>query len=164
MRMNRLAMPELVPMRQWRLPIERFFLCAGPCSAESPEQLLATARGLACCPVSVFRAGIWKPRTHPGTFEGHGIRALPWLQRLKQETHLAVAVEVAEPDHVAAWNSLGMALARWRLEQNGPDDCLQKAEQAFRRALSADPDYQPARDNLEKLLKVTRPDAQGPPQ
>jgi chorismate mutase len=95
-------MCDLVPIRQWGLPIERFFLCAGPCSAESLEQVLAAARGLHGCPLSLFRAGIWKPRTHPGMFEGHGIKALAWLQEVKKETGFPVGVEVAEPAHVQA--------------------------------------------------------------
>ncbi|MCY3021348.1 MAG: bifunctional 3-deoxy-7-phosphoheptulonate synthase/chorismate mutase type II [Planctomycetota bacterium] len=95
-------MSDLLPIRQWGLPIERFFLCAGPCSAESPEQLLAAAEGLQGCPLTLFRAGIWKPRTHPGSFEGHGIKALSWLRRVKEETGFPVGVEVAEPAHVQA--------------------------------------------------------------
>lgn len=100
--MNSSPMSDLVPIRQWGLPVARFFLCAGPCSAESPRQLLAAAKGLQGCPVSLYRAGIWKPRTHPGSFEGHGIKALTWLQRVRKETGFAVGVEVAEPAHVRA--------------------------------------------------------------
>jgi chorismate mutase len=95
-------MSDLVPIKQWGLPIERFFLGAGPCSAESPEQLLAAAKGLQGCRLSFFRAGIWKPRTHPGSFEGHGIKALSWLRRVRKETGFPVGVEVAEPAHVRA--------------------------------------------------------------
>jgi chorismate mutase len=73
---------------------------AGPCSAESEEQMLATARGFAGSHVSVFRAGIWKPRTRPGSFEGYGSVALDWLRTVKQETGLLTATEVASPKHV----------------------------------------------------------------
>jgi chorismate mutase len=93
---------DLVPISRWSLPLGRFFLCAGPCSAETPEQLLATARGLQKYPISFFRAGIWKPRTHPGNFEGHGIAALPWLREVKEQTGLPVGIEVACAAHVEA--------------------------------------------------------------
>lgn len=76
-------------------------LVAGPCSAETEAQVLATAHGLkALGKVDLFRAGIWKPRTRPGSFEGMGTAALPWLQRVRQETGLPTTVEVATPRHV----------------------------------------------------------------
>jgi len=75
-------------------------MIAGPCSAESEEQMLATARGLADSHVSIFRAGIWKPRTRPGCFEGYGSRALEWLRTVKEETGMWTATEVASPKHV----------------------------------------------------------------
>ncbi len=76
-------------------------LIAGPCSAETEAQTLATARGVqALGNVDLFRAGVWKPRTRPGSFEGAGSAALPWLQRVTQETGLPVAIEVATPRHV----------------------------------------------------------------
>lgn len=75
-------------------------LIAGPCSAETEEQVLATAHGLRDSGVSLFRAGIWKPRTRPGAFEGIGSPGLKWLQRVQQETGLAVTTEVANAQHV----------------------------------------------------------------
>ena len=76
-------------------------LIAGPCSAETEEQVMATAHGLkALGKIDLFRAGIWKPRTRPGSFEGMGAIALPWLQRVKAETGLPTAIEVATPRHV----------------------------------------------------------------
>ncbi|MDF7810298.1 chorismate mutase [Hymenobacter sp. YC55] len=76
-------------------------LIAGPCSAETEEQVLATAHGLkALGKIDLFRAGIWKPRTKPGGFEGMGSVALPWLQRVKAETGIPTTVEVATPRHV----------------------------------------------------------------
>ncbi|RYU77745.1 chorismate mutase [Hymenobacter persicinus] len=76
-------------------------LIAGPCSAETEEQVLATARGVkALGNIDLFRAGIWKPRTRPGSFEGVGSVGLPWLQRVRTEVGLPVAVEVATPRHV----------------------------------------------------------------
>ncbi|WP_114778622.1 bifunctional 3-deoxy-7-phosphoheptulonate synthase/chorismate mutase type II [Botryobacter ruber] len=75
---------------------------AGPCSAESEEQMLQTALGLKKLQsVSIFRAGIWKPRTRPGSFQGVGTVGLEWLRTVKQETGLRTACEVANADHVA---------------------------------------------------------------
>ncbi len=74
---------------------------AGPCSAESEEQIMATARQLAKMDrVHVFRAGIWKPRTRPNQFEGIGNKGLEWLSKVKKETGLPVATEIAKPEHV----------------------------------------------------------------
>lgn len=73
----------------------RPFLIAGPCSAETEDQVLAVARGLAPLGIDLFRAGVWKPRTRPGAFEGNGAIALPWLKRVKAETGLRTTIEVA---------------------------------------------------------------------
>lgn len=73
---------------------------AGPCSAETEEQVLEIARELKNSDVSIFRAGIWKPRTRPGGFEGVGEIGLNWLQKAKEETGLLMAVEVANAQHV----------------------------------------------------------------
>jgi chorismate mutase len=76
-------------------------IIAGPCSAESEEQVLTVARALkAAGQADMYRAGIWKPRTKPGGFEGRGSAALPWLQAAKAETGLPMAIEVATPKHV----------------------------------------------------------------
>lgn len=91
----------ITPLPQWGLPdAQRPIVIAGPCSAESEEQMLATAKGLAGSHVTVFRAGIWKPRTRPGSFEGFGSQALDWLRTVKRETGLWTATEVASPKHV----------------------------------------------------------------
>jgi len=91
----------ITPPAQW-LPVSAEpLVIAGPCSAESEQQVMETAFGLAAIQqVRVFRAGIWKPRTRPGAFEGVGISGLKWLQRVKRETGLLVTVEVANPRHV----------------------------------------------------------------
>jgi chorismate mutase len=81
-------------------PPERPILIAGPCSAETEEQVLTTAHGLKDKGVHLFRAGIWKPRTRPGAFEGIGVQGLPWLKRVKEETGLKVTTEVANAQHV----------------------------------------------------------------
>ncbi|MDE6770821.1 MAG: 3-deoxy-7-phosphoheptulonate synthase, partial [Muribaculaceae bacterium] len=75
-------------------------IMAGPCSAETEEQVLSTARQLALGGVKIFRAGIWKPRTKPGGFEGIGKEGLQWLKRVKEETGMLVATEVAMRRHV----------------------------------------------------------------
>lgn len=81
---------------------KRPLVIAGPCSAETEEQVLCTAHQLADKEIRIFRAGVWKPRTKPGGFEGIGEESLPWLQRVKQETGMLVATEVAMPRHVEA--------------------------------------------------------------
>jgi chorismate mutase len=79
------------------------FIISGPCSAESENQLVETAKQLAATQkVNLLRAGIWKPRTRPGLFEGMGIAALPWLQQAKQQTGLPTCVEVANASQVEA--------------------------------------------------------------
>lgn len=75
---------------------------AGPCSAESREQLLATARGVAACGAGWLRAGVWKPRTKPGGFEGAGEKALEWLSEARTLTGLRTITEVATPEHLDA--------------------------------------------------------------
>ncbi len=80
---------------------KRPLIISGPCSAETEEQVLATATGLAATgKVDVMRAGIWKPRTRPGSFEGIGTKGLPWMQAAKKITGLPVAVEVATAKQV----------------------------------------------------------------
>ncbi len=75
---------------------------AGPCSAESREQVLTAARGVAAAGIKIFRAGVWKPRTKPGMFEGVGAEALEWLREAKEECGLSVITEVATPEHLEA--------------------------------------------------------------
>ncbi len=91
---------ELAPLK---LPSdnERLLVIAGPCSAETEEQVMLTARSLAAKGCHIFRAGVWKPRTKPGGFEGNGEVALPWIKRVKAETGMLVGTEVATPAHVA---------------------------------------------------------------
>ena len=79
---------------------ERLMVIAGPCSAETEEQVMTTARELAMKGCHMFRAGVWKPRTKPGGFEGHGEPALKWMQQVKEETGMLVGTEVATPEHV----------------------------------------------------------------
>ncbi len=91
---------ELEPFMLPDVDAKRPMVIAGPCSAESEEQVLSTAKDLAGRGIKIFRAGVWKPRTKPGGFEGHGVDALPWLKQVKQETGMYVSTEVATAKHV----------------------------------------------------------------
>lgn len=79
---------------------EKRIIIAGPCSAETEEQVMDTARSLQAADIQYFRAGIWKPRTSPDSFEGVGEEGLGWLQRVKRELGLSTAIEVANAKHV----------------------------------------------------------------
>lgn len=84
-------------------------IIAGPCSIESREQIMATAMALAATKrIDVLRAGVWKPRTKPGMFEGLGLLALPWLAEVKEQTGLPVAIEVATAKHVESALTFGV--------------------------------------------------------
>ncbi len=88
-------------LQGWIDQTESPFVIAGPCSAESQEQVLSIAISLkADKKVSVFRAGVWKPRTRPGSFEGIGSKALGWLNEVKKQTGLSTITEVANANHV----------------------------------------------------------------
>lgn len=89
-------------LRNWldAMQLSHPLVIAGPCSAETEEQVLNIAYQLKDTDATVFRAGIWKPRTRPGNFEGVGAEGLKWLQRVKQETGLMTTTEVANAQHV----------------------------------------------------------------
>ncbi len=89
-------------MRTWLddLGLDHPLVIAGPCSAETEEQVLKIAHELKDTDVNYYRAGIWKPRTRPGNFEGVGALGLKWLQKVKEETGLKTATEVANRAHV----------------------------------------------------------------
>lgn len=91
-----------ISMRKWLddFKLTHPLVIAGPCSAETEEQVLKIAHELKNSDVSIFRAGIWKPRTRPGGFEGVGAIGLKWLQKAKAETGLLMAIEVANAAHV----------------------------------------------------------------
>jgi chorismate mutase len=92
---------DIMPISHWLPHIDNPLLIAGPCSLETEEQALATARELAKDKrVFVYRGGIWKPRTRPGSFEGVGSIGLEWMKRIKEETGLPVGTEVANAQHV----------------------------------------------------------------
>ncbi len=92
MELQSILLPGMVPGRP--------LVIAGPCSAETEEQVMETARQLHGFGIRIFRAGIWKPRTKPGSFEGVGTEGLLWLKRVKEELGMYVATEVANTRHV----------------------------------------------------------------
>jgi chorismate mutase len=92
MKLDSILLPGIDPKRP--------LLIAGPCSAETEEQVMKTAKQLAANGVKILRAGIWKPRTKPGGFEGVGSKGLAWLKKVKQETGMYVSTEVATQKHV----------------------------------------------------------------
>lgn len=101
---------ELAGVSEWGIfsDLRRPLVVAGPCSAESEQQLYETAKGLRAAGVEVLRAGIWKPRTRPNCFEGVGAEGLPWMQRVQRELGMKVATEVANVKHVYEALKAGM--------------------------------------------------------
>ena len=93
-------MNDIKPIKFCGVDSKRPVVIAGPCSAETEEQVMETAKDLAKNGVRIFSAGIWKPRTKPGGFEGVGSVGLTWLQEVKKETGMLVATEVANKQHV----------------------------------------------------------------
>lgn len=91
---------ELEPITLSGVENKRPMVIAGPCSAETEEQVMSTAKQLADKGIKLFRAGIWKPRTKPGGFEGIGVDGLAWLKEVKKETGMYVSTEVATAKHV----------------------------------------------------------------
>ena len=92
---------DIIPGTEWGFfTLPRPMCIAGPCSAETEEQVMETARGLHAFGIHVFRAGIWKPRTHPGSFEGVGTPGLQWLRKVKETFGMKVCTEVASEKHV----------------------------------------------------------------
>lgn len=98
----------LEPLNLLGVPMTRPLIISGPCSAETEEQVMATATLLASKGIRIFRAGIWKPRTKPGGFEGVGVEGLAWMKRVKEELGMLITTEVATPRHVEAALEVGM--------------------------------------------------------
>ena len=93
---------DLIPVREWGVfdNLDRPIVIAGPCSAESEQQVFETAKALKSFGIGVLRAGIWKPRTRPNCFEGVGAEGLIWMRRVKQELDMKISTEVANVKHV----------------------------------------------------------------
>lgn len=89
-------------INDWDESRNPFFLISGPCSLETEEQIHSTVKDITKCGVDMIRAGIWKPRTKPGCFEGVGKKGLKWLKDAGNEVGLPVTCEVATPKHVEA--------------------------------------------------------------
>ena len=91
---------DLLPLNLPGVDNKRPLVIAGPCSAETEEQVMTTARELQSIGINIFRAGIWKPRTKPGGFEGIGEEGLTWMQEVEKETGMLTTTEVATAKHV----------------------------------------------------------------
>jgi chorismate mutase len=108
------TMNDLLSIGSWFNNSSSPIIIAGPCSAESEDQVLATARAVASTGrVHAFRAGVWKPRSRPATFSGEGSRAIKWLARVKDETGLPIALEAGTPRHVEEALESGVADIIW---------------------------------------------------
>lgn len=125
-------MNDLQPIRLPGLDSRRPLTIAGPCSAETEEQLLDTARQLAAEGFRIFRAGLWKPRTKPGGFEGVGADGLAWLRRVKRETDMFTATEVATREHVTAALAGGVDLLWIGARTAGNPFAMQEIADALR--------------------------------
>ena len=102
---------DILPLEKWALFDKRpLKVIAGPCSAETREQVLQTAAGLAQAGIRVLRAGLWKPRTYPGSFEGVGADGLEWLCEARREHGFKIITEVASAKHVAQCLAAGVDL------------------------------------------------------
>ena len=116
-----------------RQPQDKPFLISGPCSAESEEQVLETCQRLAATgKVQALRAGIWKPRTKPGGFEGVGAKGLPWLKKASELTGLPTAVEVATARHVEDCLHFGVDLVWVGARTTGNPFSVQEIANALR--------------------------------
>jgi chorismate mutase len=98
-----------IKIDKWISDENKPFTIFGPCSAESESQVLSTAAGIhAHFPNNVFRAGIWKPRSRPGAFEGAGVKGLEWLRKVKEQFGMPVTTEIATPEHLEACLKAGI--------------------------------------------------------
>ncbi len=91
---------EIKGLKSWGDSFKKPLLIAGPCSAETEEQLYETAKAVKNLGINIIRAGVWKPRTRPNSFEGMGLQALKWIRDIKSELGVSFATEVASPVHV----------------------------------------------------------------
>lgn len=102
---------DILPLKEWALFDERpLKVIAGPCGAETREQVLQTAEGLSKIGICLLRAGLWKPRTYPGSFEGVGAKGLTWLDEARHKYGIKIATEVASREHVLECLAIGVDL------------------------------------------------------
>ncbi|MDE6377822.1 MAG: bifunctional 3-deoxy-7-phosphoheptulonate synthase/chorismate mutase type II [Duncaniella sp.] len=127
-------MEEILPLAIDGQELSRPLIIAGPCSAETEEQVLSTARGLARAGIKIYRAGIWKPRTKPGGFEGVGVPGLAWLNKVKEETGMKVATEVANRGHVEACLEYGIDMLWIGARTSANPFAMQEIADALREA------------------------------
>lgn len=127
-------MEEILPLAINGQELGRPLIIAGPCSAETEEQVLSTARGLARAGIKIYRAGIWKPRTKPGGFEGVGVPGLAWLNKVKEETGMKVATEVANRGHVEACLEYGIDMLWIGARTSANPFAMQEIADALREA------------------------------
>lgn len=127
-------MEEILPLAIDGQELGRPLIIAGPCSAETEEQVLSTARGLARAGIKIYRAGIWKPRTKPGGFEGVGVPGLAWLNKVKEETGMKVATEVANRGHVEACLEYGIDMLWIGARTSANPFAMQEIADALREA------------------------------
>lgn len=127
-------MTDLQPLAVGDRILRKPYIISGPCSAETPEQVLNTARQLAHAGIEVFRAGIWKPRTKPGGFEGIGVPALEWMKQVKEETGMLTAVEVATKEHVEAALEAGIDILWIGARTTGNPFAMQEIANALAKA------------------------------
>lgn len=107
---------------------------AGPCSAESEQQMMQTAMELSANGIGIFRAGLWKPRTRPGNFEGVGEKGLEWMRHIREVTGMAMATEVATPRHVEACLKAGIEVMWIGTRTSGNPFSMAELAAAFRDA------------------------------
>ena len=91
---------QISELKSWGLGSDKPITIAGPCSAETEEQLFETTKALYDEGIRIIRAGVWKPRTRPNSFEGVGEPALKWIENIKKEIDVKFAIEVANPQHI----------------------------------------------------------------
>lgn len=112
----------------------RPLVIAGPCSAESEQQMMQTAMELSANGIGILRAGLWKPRTRPGNFEGVGEKGLEWMKHIREVTGMAMATEVATPRHVEACVKAGVEIMWIGTRTSGNPFSMAELAAAFRDA------------------------------
>ena len=148
---------DIIPGSEWGFfTLPRPMCIAGPCSAETEEQVMETARGITSFGIHVFRAGIWKPRTHPGSFEGVGTPGLKWLRRVKEELGMKVCTEVATEKHVLECIKYGVDIV-WIGARTSDGQLCQGELELFRDILFSAVKVAGIKTAIIKALRQSRP-------